>query len=136
MLDQNDVFARAGQVFGVLAASVGALYVIGGEILLIRLWVLGFEPPLDLVTRLPREVLISTGLLGIAVPVIVVSILYLAIAPRTGSRIVVWIGLRWPRRALGALLWGGVVFGFGLWWGRHNNLSGGSTKGLRSVLGF
>jgi hypothetical protein len=85
MLDENpNVLARAGQLLGLIAGGVGALYVTGGLLLLTRFWVHGFEPPLDVVTRLPRELLISTALLGIAVPVFVLSITYLVARSLSG----------------------------------------------------
>jgi hypothetical protein len=134
-----DVLTRTGQLAGLLAGAVGALYVTGGQVLLIRLWVLGSQPPLDLPTRLPRELLISTGLLVIAVPVFVVAMAYLAwrsfATPRLSKAPTEWN----PRVRLGlAAGWGLVVGAVGACYAVQNNLPANSAAAAAGfgVLAF
>lgn len=106
--NRPDSLSRIGVLVSVLAGSVGALYVAGGLLLFSRLSLQEYAPPLELVTRLPRELLISTALLAIAIPVLVVALAYLAwrsLKPRDAPP-----RLNRNQRRLRVVLWGAVVF--------------------------
>src|SRR5919106_3175913 len=67
-LPGGDVVRAVGQVIAALAAGIGVIYVVGGLIVWLRLLIVG-EPQLAVVSGLPREVLISVGLVVVVLAI-------------------------------------------------------------------
>jgi hypothetical protein len=74
--------AAATAVAGMLAAIVGAVYVLGGLVIVLRLLVFGFEPGsvAAIVGQLPRELVITTALLDVGLPAAIVGLVAIGVA--------------------------------------------------------
>jgi len=75
--NRPDLLVRAGQLVG-LAGGAGILvWIVGGGILFARLWLHEDYRQLGPIVQLPKQLLISLGLVACVLPVIVVLALYL-----------------------------------------------------------
>jgi len=74
-----DPIARVTEILGVVAGSAALVYVTGGAIYLARLAFYDV-PALTVVSSLPREFLISVGLLALGIPALVGACLYICLA--------------------------------------------------------
>lgn len=79
-----DVVTRLGQLLGLAAGFVALVYIAGGGVLALRLY-LAHLPSRTIVGQLPRELVISIGLAQVVLPVLGVTALYAAYRFLTGT---------------------------------------------------
>lgn len=70
-----DVVTRLGQILGLAAGFVAVVYIAGGGVLALRLY-LAHLPSRTIVGQLPRELVISVGLAQVVLPVLGVAAVY------------------------------------------------------------
>lgn len=63
-------------LFGLFAGLASLIYIGGGLVVFLRLHYQGFPAPLDVASRLAREVLMSVGLSQIVAPMLLLAVLY------------------------------------------------------------
>jgi hypothetical protein len=80
----SDVVKMVGQVVGLLAGAVGLVYMVGGAVLALRLFIEDL-PSRTIVAQLPRDLLVSVGLAQIVLPGIAIAALYAAVRILLGT---------------------------------------------------
>jgi hypothetical protein len=79
----SSFLTTTARIFGLFAGLAVLVYLVGGAILFARLALYGFAR-LDVVTQLPREFLISIGLVAVLLPFLVTAAIYMALRLSSG----------------------------------------------------
>lgn len=80
----SDVVKAVGQVVGLLAGAVGLVYMVGGAVLALRLFIEDL-PSRTIVAQLPRDLLVSVGLAQIVLPGLTIAALYAVVRTLLGT---------------------------------------------------
>ncbi len=80
----SDLVKAVGQAVGLLAGAVGLVYMVGGAVLALRLFIEDL-PSRTIVAQLPRDLLVSVGLAQIVLPGIAIAALYAAVRTLVGA---------------------------------------------------
>jgi hypothetical protein len=80
----SDLVKTVGQAVGLLAGAVGLVYMVGGAVLALRLFIEDL-PSRTIVAQLPRDLLVSVGLAQIVLPGIAIAALYAAVRTLLGA---------------------------------------------------
>jgi hypothetical protein len=80
----SDLVKAVGQVVGLLAGAVGLVYLVGGAVFTVRLFIVDL-PSLTIVPQLSRELLVSVGLAQVVLPGIAIAALYAVVRALLGA---------------------------------------------------
>lgn len=80
----SDLVEAVGKAVGLLAGAVGLVYIVGGGVLALRLFIEDL-PSRTIVGQLPRDMLISVGLAQVVLPGIAIAALYAAVRILAGT---------------------------------------------------
>jgi hypothetical protein len=80
----SELVKAVGQAVGLLAGAVGLVYMVGGAVLALRLFIEDL-PSRTIVAQLPRDLLVSVGLAQVVLPGIAIAALYAAVRTLLGA---------------------------------------------------
>jgi hypothetical protein len=80
----SELVKAVGQAVGLLAGAVGLVYMVGGAVLALRLFIEDL-PSRTIVAQLPRDLLVSVGLAQVVLPGIAIAALYAAVRILLGA---------------------------------------------------